>query len=472
MIVFAVAVALYGATAAQAIQWQDSGLFVLRAMNAELINPMGLALSHPLQYACSRALILSLPLEPAHAASLASALFGAIAVANVFGIVRTIQTRPSLAAPLLAAGGLLVANTFWRLSTIPESYTIAAALLSCEIWCLVRWWQTRRAIWLMLAFASAGLGFSNHNLALLSLPVTGSILLHAAYARQIGWRGFVASLGAWCVGGSLYLGLVAMQGYRSGDWLSTIHSALFGHAFEGAVMGSGLSWKLTAASIAFTLLSFPNLMLPAAGLGILAKSTTSRAIYWTLGAILAIHLLFVLRYNVVDQYMFLTPAYGLLAIFAGLGFGRLMHHKLARPALIAAAVLMVLTPAVYPLARDLARSKRILGTMERHKPYRDDYHYLMIPWGAGHNSADRLSRKAVDLAKPDGLIFVEDSMARFAVEYQAQREGSAIKVRTPDPETRLPTDRPVVWIPARTDRPPNGIVQHWAKVGPLYIGPR
>ena len=30
---------------------------------------------------------------------------------------------------------------------------------------------------------------------------------------------------------------------------------------------------------------------------------------------------FVLRYNVVDQYTFLVPAYALIAIFAGIGIG-------------------------------------------------------------------------------------------------------------------------------------------------------
>ena len=74
---------------------------------------------------------------------------------------------------------LALANTFWQMATLAETYTLAAALLSAEIWCLAVYGQSRRvkALWAMALFS--GLGIANHMLAALTTPVVACVVLHA-----------------------------------------------------------------------------------------------------------------------------------------------------------------------------------------------------------------------------------------------------------------------------------------------------
>ena len=134
LVAFALAAALYAATANRGAQWQDSGYHILRVVTHESLNPLGLALSHPLHHWLGRAVVSAGVFEPAFAITLLSALAAAVTVANVYGCVKTL-TRHTLASAL-AAASLLFAHTFWQLATVVESYTLTAALLSGEIWCL------------------------------------------------------------------------------------------------------------------------------------------------------------------------------------------------------------------------------------------------------------------------------------------------------------------------------------------------
>lgn len=476
---FGAAIALYTLTAARTIQWQDSGNWVVRVLTGELRINLGLALSHPLPYWFMWLAEKVLPLEPPHALSLVSALFGAITVANVAAIVRQFTSRALPA--ILASAGLLVAHTQWKLATIPESYTLAAALLSAEAWCMLLYARSRRPAWLVALFAANGLGFANHNLALLTLPVIGILLIHQAVHRHVGQRIFALCLAFWIISASPYLWLVIDEMLATGQITATISSALFGKSFIGAVAGRGLVLRYTAATILFTLISFPNLLLPAAAVGLVRShrigipQLAGRAI----AASLAIHLIFVLRYAVVDQYMFILPAYALIAMLGGFGLAHIQSHCPPRPRrliLTAAAVLIALTPALYLVIDDLARSANLLGSAARNKPYRDDYQYLFTPWGVAETSADRLSRHAATLAGDDAVILVQDSMAAFAVRYQLIRNHQpnvdvATTAADADVAHALATGRRIVVTPKSAGDPPPelpGIT--WRPDGPLWVG--
>ena len=125
---FLVALALYAATASRGAQWQDSGHNILRIVTGESLNPLGLALSHPLHHWLGRLVILPNILEPCFAITLISSLAAAFAVANTYGCVCVLTRRRE--AAVLAAVSLSLANTFWQKSTGAETYTLAPALLS------------------------------------------------------------------------------------------------------------------------------------------------------------------------------------------------------------------------------------------------------------------------------------------------------------------------------------------------------
>jgi len=468
---------LYAATASTVIQWQDYGHFVLRIVTAELVNPLGLALAHPLHYWVSRAAVLGLPLDPPHAMSLVSALFGAATVGLVFTVVRMVTER--WPAALLAAGSLALAHTFWRMSTLPECYTLTTALLAAEVGCLVMWDRDRRPRWLLLLFLFNGLNFANHNLALLAVPVW-LVVLGQAWRRRQATLGIVFGAGlAWAVGAGPYLGLIVQQAMATGDVGGTIHSALFGKTYADNVAAASLPIREAAVSLAFTALSFPHLLLPLAVIGVIRARAAGlgRLPHRALLAVLAIHMVFVLRYDVIDQYTFLLPAYTLLAVFGGLGMAAVgqMQPALRRPLIVAWTVLLVAVPGTYWGAMTVAREAAVLGKLERHKPYRDDYAYLFLPWGAGKPSAARLSREAVDLARPDGVIIVEDEMAAFAVHYRLHRDGLADRVEVFVSIEDVPaavwrsSERPIVLAPARVDRDPAAPpVGRWQPDNALY----
>jgi hypothetical protein len=344
-------------------------------------------------------------------------------------------------------------------------------LLTAEVWCVLHWDRSRRPLWLALMFFANGLGLANHNVALLTGPVLAGVLLVALRNRQATWRVLPAVVAAWAIGASPFLGLIVRDiagGASVGD---TIRSALFGTLYKDAVIGASTHLRDTAVSIAFTVLSFPNLMLPAAAYGLL-RGRLPTLTYRAMLAGLLIHLTFVLRYDVADQYTFLLPAYALIAVFAGVGFAEFVSR---RAIVIAAVALTLLTPLLYAFVPEIARRTNALGSRVRNKPYRDDYRYLFTPWGRCDDSAERMSRAVADLGGPDGLTIVPEPMARFAIQYQYLRRDmprATVVPRINNVEIReaIAGRRPVVYVPpAVGEEPPAAPVGSWEKVGEMYV---
>jgi len=476
--VFIAASALYAMTASRTIGWQDSGQFVLRVVRGELANPLGLALTHPLYFWICRTCVALLPIEPPVLLPLIAAMLGATAVANVYGIVKTV-TRRTVPA-VLAAGSLAVAHTFWRMTTQAKGIDpMAAALLTFELWSLIQWDRTRRPVWLIVMFLLNGLGLASLNMALLTLPVIGIVLILAVSSGEAGWAMFLISGLSWLVGSSAFTGYVAYVAWTSGDVIGTIRSALFGN-YSSAVLGQHFQLGFTLTSLAFTILSFPNLTLPAALLGIVRgrRAGVPKLTYVALLSALAIHLLFVLRYQIIDQYTFLLPAYSMIAILAGVGFAavEVQFPANAGSAILAvAAVAIGLTPILYLVVPATARHFHVLGAQANHKPYRDDYRYLFSPWGRGEDSANRMSREAVNLAGQGGYIIAEDAMGEFAIDYQiAHRNLRNVEVlHSADPIVIMAaakSGRHVVLVTPSIETPPAPPpLGRWQRVGDLYV---
>ena len=469
--------ALYAATANRGPQWQDSGQHILRVVTRQSVNPLGLALSHPLHHWLGRLAVTPAVLEPCLAVTLISAMAGGIAVANVWGCVWTL-TR-SWRAALLAAGSLALGHTFWQMATRAETYTLVAALLAGECWCIAAFATTRRKGYLWGALLLNGLGLANHNLALLTIPVLGVVLLHSVRVRQIRAGDVAVAVGLWLIGSLPYTGLVLIEMVRSGDAFGTVRSALFGLRYADEVLNTSLSPGLILRSLGFVVFNFPGLLLSAAVYGVARAGRLSvpPVARWALFAGLVIHAAFALRYTIKDQFTFFLPTYVLLCIFGGVGFAavpRYWSQSARKVTLLAATVFLALTPVTYAIAVAIARETDALGTLARNKPYRDDYVYALIPWSVVERSAEQMSRHAVELAGPGGVIIVEDAMADFAVRYQALRSSDeppqVIAELTEAAERAVAESRTVVLVPMdrdapRTD-PPAGL---WHRVGDLYV---
>lgn len=472
------AVLIYGLTANRGAQWQDSGEHIWRIVSGELINVRGLALSHPLHYWLGRFAIAPGWVEPCYAITLVSALAGALAVANVYGCVVSLTQRTGPA--LFAAVSLAVSHTFWQMSTVTETYTLTAALLAAECWALVDFVRTRRTRSLALMFLFNGMGVANHMLAILTTPVLLVIAIIGHRRGRIPPRHLAIVAAIWLIGSIPYTVFVLLEMVQTGDLSGTVHSALFGNAYAGAVLNLVPSARQLLICICFALLSFPNLLHAFAliGIGQVRRLGNDRRAFRALFAGLIIHLIFALRYDVVDQHTFFIPSYVFLAIFGGAGLSVMLTHfsrRISRPLIVAAVAAITLTPCLYALTPAIARRFDALGDLKHNKPYRDDYIYLFTPWSIVDDSAQRMATQAVELAGHDGIILVEDGMAAPAIKYAAWRtlpDGRTI-TRTVEPdviERALSELRPVVLVPQNVDYPQTDpVIGAWKRTGDLYV---
>lgn len=479
LIAFAASFALYALTANRGVQWADSTHFMYRIVQGDVTGHLGLALSHPLHHWLGRLAVAIAGPEPLWITGVSS-LCGALAVANVYGCVSALVGRRGPAC--FAAASLALASTFWRVSTITEVYTLSAALLAGTCWCLVLYVRDARPGLLALGCFLNGLGGANDLQSGLTMLVLLGLTLFDLRAKRLGLGQAAFAALAYLVGVMPYGALVIQEWITSGDLAATIRSALFGTMWADAVLGGGgISRRVILVDVAFPLLNFPNLLLPAAAFGLLQARWLGVDVRLrrALGAILAIQAAFALRYDVVEQYNFFIPMYVLLVIFAGVGAAAfLVRYPGRRLVPVLAVALLLLTPATYAIATSLARAGDLLHGFARNKPYRDDYVYLMIPWTVVEDSAERMSRRALELAGEGGLVVSEDRMARYCVAYRAMLEGRDEPMMIADRDPRLEAlvreaiaaGQAVVLIPWDRDRPraepPVGM---WQRSGDLYV---
>ncbi|MDF3130419.1 DUF2723 domain-containing protein [Kiritimatiellaeota bacterium B1221] len=511
-----VAFLLYALTGARTIQWQDSAQFTYRICSGELWNEYGLAMVHPLHFWLGRFILTVFPGPDPWAISLTSALGGALAVGLVFACVHALTGKRS--AALFGAVTLMLAHSFWRFSGLPEVYTWSAALLLGEVWLYLglrsggvgdgkRWWGI---------FFVNGLALANHNMALLSTAVWGIAFLLWAGERgresgdggrgtgdggrgsAVAWEslkpfGHLLPIACfWFLGALPYLLIVFLE-LKERAFGEVLHSALFGEGFKDQVTGLFPQPGYLLISLGFMLLSFPGPALPfalracASGAGDRRRRSGDGGQETGDGGIMAnmrcadthdlakkglipivcivvLHLLFFLRYNVIDQYTFLIPVYGLIALMAGAGFSRVKKNLWRR---LAWGCLWI-QPFLYAAVPALVWQSDVLKAYERHKPYRDDYAYLFLPWQVQERSAEKLMADAFDALQPGGVMVVEDAMAMYTVRWSRRQLGLEDQVRILRPAELVEGPAPAgsVWIPARADLPP---LDGWRKVGEVWV---
>lgn len=486
LLLFAGSLLLYGLTANRGMQWQDSGYFIFSIARGEIVNPLGLALTHPLHHALGR-LFITLPFaDPPYAVTLVSAFGAALAVANVYGAARALTQRRAVA--FYVAASLAAAHTFWKLATVAEVYTLTAAVFAAECWVLILFLRQRRFGWFVAMWFMNGLGVANHLQAGLTTPVLLALSLYVWRQGTVSVRHLAVAALAWLIGSLPFTGLILGTALASGDAGQTLSEALFGGAsgpgFRDQVLHAGNILRPVSLFLAFVMLNFPNLLIPAALRGIVRypQIGVSPILARTLMAILIVHVVFVARYNVVDQYTFFLPVYVLLCLWASVGAAGLLARwssRASRRISTVAWVTLIMTPCVYAMLPTVARSVGVLDRVARHKPYRDDYVYLLTPWSVVERSADHMARQAAALAGRDGMVVIEDRMALHAVRYYLEVKlgrAEAPCLRTPITVDTInarareayAAGRPVVWIPADIRRVPDAPIP-LTRRGDLYL---
>lgn len=420
--------ALYVLTCAPGMLWQDSGLLVYRIWHNDLEGNLGLAVAHPV-YILLGILVKHLPVgELAWRINLMSAVFGAVAVANLFLLLRL--WLGGVMPALIAAITLAVSWTFWLHAVIAEIYTLYAAQMLGELIFLLQYVRTKKVGYLYLLGLLNGLAIANHMLAIFGLACYGVFVLVLLARRQIGWRHFAIFVLLWVIGAAPYEYLIIRGIIQTGNVQVTLASAVFGNMWRGEVLNMRISSRVALENLIFILYNFPtpNFILFFAGLWFLWKKAPTRSFAYILFVMLGLYFVFAFRYTVPDRHVFFLPFYCLAAIVMGLGAHILLErfkHKAIVPAILVLALLPV---PVYAVAPELARRGYKSLAERRQVPYRDDYKYWLQPWKTGYRGAERFANEALDEVGENAIIWA-DSTTVHALLYTQEVKGKRQDVR-------------------------------------------
>ncbi|MEX2247774.1 MAG: DUF2723 domain-containing protein [Dehalococcoidia bacterium] len=358
-----VAFAVYLTTLAPTVMWYDMGEFAVASATLGIAHNTG----YPLLILLGKAFTFLPVGDTAYRVNLMSAVFTALAVAVVFGIIRDL-TEDTIAA---AAGALTLAfsSTVWANATWATSYGLNLFFTALVVRQMLAWRRDRRPATLVLAALAFGLGLCNHRLIALVAPP--SLLLIASGWRSLDRRTIALGALAFLAGLSVYLYLpIRGEQEPALSWAQPANWHTYWSMFLNGQTPSA-SWRFDVADRIDVLWTYSAYDLTWAGLalagvGFVLCALRDRVLAACFALFLLLDAALVLTYSIHNVYNYLTPAYVVLAVLIGLAAARLIDEarRLAersdvRPALaVALAVtLLALLPASL-VAKNHARVDR------------------------------------------------------------------------------------------------------------------
>jgi hypothetical protein len=420
--------ALYVISCAPGVLWHDSALFAYRVWHNDVEGDMGLALAHPL-YVMIGVGLKYVPLgELFYRLNLASAVFGAIGVANLYLLLRLWLGRNGPA--IIGAVTLAVSWTFWQHSVLAESYALYAAQLLGELVLLLQYVRSKRIGYLYALGFLNGLSIANHMWGVFGLFCYGVFVLVLWARKQVSLKQILVVVLLWILGAAPYEYLIIKNIILSGDVGGTLSSAVFGKLWQGEVLNASVSLKIVFENVMFILLNFPtpNFVLFFLGLWVLWQAAPSKGFAHIVFGLLVLYFCFAFRYTVADRYVFFLPFYCLAAMLVGLG-ADVVFRRWASKAVVGVVAALALLPApVYGVTPELARKMyKPLGE-RRQRPYRDEYTYFLQPWKTGYRGAQRFADEALGMVE-EGAVIYADSTVVHTLLYVQEGQGKRPDVK-------------------------------------------
>jgi len=405
--ILAAAEVLYGVSCAPGALWQDSGLIQYRVWHNDIEGFLGLAISHPLYYIVAIGAKLVPFGEVAHRVNLVSALAAAVAVANLYLLIRLWLGADFPA--IIAAVTLAVSHTFWQHASVAETYTLWTALFLAELIMLLQYTRTGKLSYLYLLGLLNGLAIAVHMLAAIAFVCYAAFIVLLLARRAIRVKDVAVIAGLWVLGALPYEYLIIKNIVAGGDIAGTLASAAFADRWRGDVLNTSLSWTIVKENALFLALNFPtpNALLFFAGGYASYRTTHSRAFRNVLVALLVLFLIFAFRYTVSDRYAFFIPFYSIVAILIGLGAYEVVtqiRHKAVAYVIASCSLLPVI---VYVAAPAIAERMNLQIGTRGDLAYRNDYEFFLEPWKTGDTGADRFAAEALSGAEPNAIILAD-----------------------------------------------------------------
>lgn len=419
----------YGVSCAPGSLWQDSGLIQYRLWNNDIEGFLGLAISHPLYYIVALGAKM-LPVGTfGYRANLVSAFAGAVAVANLYLLVRLWLGRNFPA--IIAATTLAVSHTFWQHASIAETYTLWTALFVAELVVLLHYSRTRQRSYLYALGLLNGLAIAVHMLAVIPGLCYVVLLLVLLGRRAIRLKEAALVVVFWMIGALPYEYLIVREMMQSGDILGTLASAAFGDRWQGDVLNTRLSWRIVRENVLFLVLNFPtpNVLLFLAGAVALFKMRAMTMYRCWIVALMGLFFAFAFRYTVSDRYAFFIPFYVVVSVLIGLGAYVVQQRVRRRALLVLIAGGSLLPIAVYAIAPTLAVRMNLALATRGDVPYRDDITFFLQPWKTGYRGAECFAREVLKAVPADAVIYADTTTVApllYVQEVQGQRPDVSI----------------------------------------------
>ena len=412
---------LYVVSCAPGVLWQDSGMYQYRIWHNDIEGELGLALAHPLYHLIGMG-VKQIPLGGfAYRVNLISVWAGALAVANIFLLLR-LWLRQVVPA-LVGAITLAVSWTFWQQSCMAEVYTLWAALFLGELAVLLQYYRSGKIGYLYILGLLNGLALANHMWASLALVCYVVLLAALFIKKQIRVGQLVVIILLWIVGALPYEYLIIKNIIETGDVWGTLLSATFGNTYQGRVLNAHISLKMVKENCLFFGLNFPtpNVLLFLVGLFSLKKVAPRGGWAYLLVGLSVIFFGFAFRYTVPDRYVFFLPFYCLVAIMIGVGSSLVVRLK--PKIIIPLVIIFSLAPmGVYAGVSDWTKQLGFKIPTKRQIPYRDDYKWFLQPWRSGYRGPEQFAHEALKAVEHKAIIYA-DGTTVYALLYAQEVEG-------------------------------------------------
>ena len=407
VVILCAGLVLYIISCAPGVLWQDSGLIQYRIWSNDIEGFFGLALSHPLFYIVGIAAKCVPFGEFAHRINMVSAIAGAVAVANLYLLMRLWLDKDMPA--IIAALTLAVSHTFWRHASILETYTLWTALFLAELIVLLLYIKIDRIRFLYWLGLLNGLAIAVHMLALIPFICYAAFIIYLLVIKDLHIKNLGIIVFLWIVGALPYEFLIARTMIQTGDVTSTLASAAFGARWQGAVLNVTISMAMVKENLFYFLYNFPtlNILLFFVGGFALFKTSQNRSLRNILLALMALFFVFASRYTVPDRYAFFIPFYVTVSILIGLGAHFLLDriHRKALALLI--LFFSVLPIGIYAAAPTMTGRMQINVGTRSDIPYREDNTYFLQPWKTGYRAAERFADEALDFVEDNAVLYAD-----------------------------------------------------------------
>lgn len=329
-------------------------------------------------YAMLARLFTYLPFgEVAWRVNLASAVFGAVAVAISYLLCRRLGARRIGATVGAVAFG--VSETLWSQAVIAEVYTLHILLMTLFLLTLLVWRARREDRYLLLAAFLGGLAMTNHLTSVFLLPSAVFFVALVDASKLLKPGLLFKGAGLFVVGllPYLYLPLRASMDpplvdtgpAENPSTLAGFLDLVSGGDFKGRMFtfGPGEILGRLGIYVGHLVDNLNPALLALAAIGLAYLVIRDRAALVLLGTVFALNLVYALEYDIEDLEIYFVPTYLVLCLAIALGAGALLGwvrgRRIQRPLVpVTALLLLVVTLAGVPDAyADADRSEDYRG---------------------------------------------------------------------------------------------------------------